>query len=159
MIGIVVFLHFGAFRLLSVLFRLWGVNTAPIMNAPLRNFTRGVLGCTLEHRVSIPIRRLALLPLARRIGLPAAAFIIFILSGLLHEAVISLPARAGLDCQLCISFCRRCVAIERSCLGRRQGLGKGMRGWLFVVMVTIGPLYWLFHPGVCAPGDRSFMNS
>jgi alginate O-acetyltransferase complex protein AlgI len=102
---------------------------------------------------------LALLPLARRIGLPAAAFIIFILSGLLHEAVISLPARAGFGLPTLYFVLQGVgVAIERSCLGRRQGLGNGMRGWLFVVMVTIGPLYWLFHPAFALRVIVPFMN-
>jgi hypothetical protein len=57
MIGIVVFLHFGAFRLLSVLFRLCGVNTGPIMNAPLRATSLAEFwGARWNTAFSIPIR-------------------------------------------------------------------------------------------------------
>ena len=38
------------------------------------------------------------------------------------------------------------VAGERTRQGRRLGLGRGWRGWLFTVLVTAGPAFWLFPP-------------
>jgi hypothetical protein len=38
------------------------------------------------------------------------------------------------------------VLFERSRIGRRVGLGRGVRGWLFTLACTAGPAFWLFHP-------------
>jgi hypothetical protein len=38
------------------------------------------------------------------------------------------------------------VSAERTRAGRRLGLGNGWRGWLFTVLFTAGPAYWLFPP-------------
>ncbi len=36
--------------------------------------------------------------------------------------------------------------LERSALGRRLGLQKGPTAWLFMLIVTAAPAFWLFHP-------------
>jgi hypothetical protein len=38
------------------------------------------------------------------------------------------------------------VKIERSQLGKRLRLRRGLRGWLFTALFTAGPAFWLFHP-------------
>jgi alginate O-acetyltransferase complex protein AlgI len=38
------------------------------------------------------------------------------------------------------------IAGERSSLGRRLGLGGGVRGWLYTVLVAAGPVAMLFPP-------------
>jgi alginate O-acetyltransferase complex protein AlgI len=84
------------------------------------------------------------------------------MSGLLHEVVISLPVRAGFGLPtLYFALPHVGVAIERSRVGRRWKLHQGFRGWLFVILFTAGPLYWLFHPafvrGVIVP-FLTFLN-
>jgi hypothetical protein len=37
------------------------------------------------------------------------------------------------------------VLFERSRRGRRLGLNRGARGWMFMFVFTAGPAYWLFH--------------
>ena len=36
--------------------------------------------------------------------------------------------------------------VERSRLGQALGLGKGLCGWVFVLVCTVGPAFWLFPP-------------
>ena len=47
------------------------------------------------------------------------------------------------------------IFLERSPLGTRLGLGKGVIGWAFTMLVLLGPLWLLFHPpfvrGVVVP--------
>ncbi len=148
MVGIVFFLHFGVVRLISNFCRSLGLNTQPIMNAPFRATSLAEFwGARWNRAFSIPARRLVLLPLARSFGLPAACLLVFLLSGLLHELVISLPVRAGFGLPTLYFVVQATgVAIERSHIGRRWGLARGIKGWMFMVVVTVGPLYWLFHP-------------
>ena len=91
--------------------------------------------------------QLAFRPLARRFGITGATMGVFLISGLVHEAVISLPARGGYGLPTAyFIFQGLAVLAERSSWGRRAGLGCGVRGWFFVVLLTAGPAFWLFHP-------------
>jgi hypothetical protein len=38
------------------------------------------------------------------------------------------------------------VSFERSRVGKRLGLRRGVRGWLYTALFTAGPAFWLFHP-------------
>lgn len=160
MLGIVVFLHFGVIRLLSLLLRQFGLSAAPIMNAPVRASSLAEFwGARWNTAFSIPARRMALLPLARRIGLPAAGWIVFLMSGLIHEVVISLPARAGFGLPTLYFVVQGAgVAIERSRAGRRWGIGAGHKGRLFMLFFTVGPLFWLFHPAFAVRVIVPFLN-
>jgi hypothetical protein len=133
--------------LLSVLCRSFGVNAEPIMTAPFRARSLAEFWSTRWNTAfSTPVRRLVLLPLARRIGLSGAGFLVFLISGLLHELVISLPARGGFGLPTLYFVLQGTgVAIERSPIGRGCGLRDGFKGRLFVILFTVGPLYWLFH--------------
>jgi hypothetical protein len=86
------------------------------------------------------------IPWARRIGARWAVLAVFFLSGLLHELVISVPARGGYGGPTAYFLIQAIgLTIERSRTGRQVGLGRGLRGWCFVALVTIGPVFWLFH--------------
>jgi predicted DCC family thiol-disulfide oxidoreductase YuxK len=148
MTGIVLFTHFGVIRLISVLCRHFGMNAEPIMNAPFRATSLAEFwGARWNTAFSIPARRLVLLPLGRWMGLPEAGFLVFVMSGLIHEVVISLPARGGFGLPTLYFVLQGAgVAIERSRVGRSWGLGKGIKGRLLAILFTVGPLYWLFHP-------------
>jgi alginate O-acetyltransferase complex protein AlgI len=161
MLGIALFMHFGAIRLVSILLRHSGINAEPIMNAPvLATSLVEFWGARWNSAFSIAARRLILLPLARRIGLPAAGFLVFLASGLLHEIVISLPARVGFGLpSFYFALQGAGVAIERSRIGRSRGLGKGLKGRLLVILFTTGPLYWLFHPAFTQRVIVPFLNA
>jgi alginate O-acetyltransferase complex protein AlgI len=72
---------------------------------------------------------------------------VFAASGLLHEAVISVPAGGGYGLPTAYFLLQGgAVLLERSSGGRRAGLGAGLRGRAFTAVLVAGPLFWLFHP-------------
>ena len=70
----------------------------------------------------------------------------FLLSGLVHETVISLPARGGWGGPTLYFVLQGLgAAFERSATGVCLGLGRGGRGRLWTLLVAAGALPLLFH--------------
>jgi Membrane bound O-acyl transferase family len=148
MVGIVFVLHFGIFHLLSNLWRELGFNARPLMRNPLRaSSVAGFWGGRWNTAFNDLMAPNVFAPLARRLGPGIAAVTVFLLSGLLHEIVISLPARGGFGLPT-LYFAIQALGLlaERSRWGRKLGLGRGLRGWLFTVFITAGAAPLLFHP-------------
>jgi len=148
MIGLILFLHFGVFDLLCLAWRRAGVNVQPIMRAPLRATS---LTDFWSRRWNTAFNTLAhqfiFKRLARRHGIIFATLGTFSISGLVHEAVISWPARGGYGLPTAYFAAQGIgVLVERSRFGRKLGLGGGFSGWLFTILITAGPAFWLFHP-------------
>jgi alginate O-acetyltransferase complex protein AlgI len=146
MAGTVLLLHFGLFALLSHLYRAAGVEARPLMDSPL---VAGSL-TGFWNRWNTGFNTLAqdflFRPLARRVGSPASTLAVFAVSGLVHDLVISLPARGGFGWPTAYFLLQGAgVLFERGGIGRRLGLRKGWRGRLFMMAVTLAPLPWLFH--------------
>jgi len=148
MIGIVLLLHFGLFHLVSLAWRTVGADAPPIMRAPLIATSLSVFwGRRWNLGFSVPARRLLLKPAAARFGRGAATLVVFLVSGLLHELVLSVPARAGYGLPTAYFLAQgAAILFERSALGRRLGLGGGWRGWCFAMLFAAGLAYWLFNP-------------
>lgn len=86
-------------------------------------------------------------PLYSRLGLPAATLLVFFVSGLIHELVISVPARGGYGLPTTYFVLQGLgVIFERSRGGRFLGFGRGVLGWAFTALITAGPVCFLFHP-------------
>ena len=84
---------------------------------------------------------------ASRLNLPAACLAAFLVSGLIHDLVISVPAGGGYGLPTAYFMVQGfAVLFEHSRTGRRMGLRGGWRGWVCTVIVTAGPAFWLFHP-------------
>ena len=142
------FLHFGLFHLLALRWQRAGVNAEPLMRAPLRATS---LADFWSERWNTAFNKLAhdlaFLSMARRTGVKAATVGVFLISGLVHEMVISVPARGGFGLPTAYFLLQALgVLAERSAWGRGAGLCRGWRGWLWTVAFTAGPAFWLFHP-------------
>jgi membrane bound O-acyltransferase family protein len=148
MLGLILLLHFGSFRILALTWQSFGVAAAPIMNAPLRSTS---LSEFWGQRWNLGFRQLAhgliFRPLYKRLRTQVAGFLVFVASGLLHDLVISVPARGGYGLPtLYFALQGIGVAVERSGIGKRFGLGHAARGWFFMAVITAAPAFWLFHP-------------
>jgi hypothetical protein len=148
MTGLIFVLHFGTFHLLSLIWRRLGVAAPPIMRNPLASTS---LAEFWGRRWNIAFHELAsrftYRPLRSIAGTIGATLLVFVISGLVHELVISVPARGGYGLPTAYFVVQGLgLAGERGRLGRRLGLGRGVRGWLFTALVAAGPAALLFPP-------------
>jgi alginate O-acetyltransferase complex protein AlgI len=148
MLGLILFLHFGLFEILALVWRSKGVRLRPVMNRPL---CAASLADFWGKRWNTAFNALAheffFVPLRFRWGSVWATLGTFFASGLIHEAVISVPARGGYGLPTSyFLFQGLAILFQRSQMGLRLGLGNGWRGKLFAVAVAAGPAFWLFHP-------------
>jgi Membrane bound O-acyl transferase family len=146
MAGLIFILHFGTFHLLSLAWRACGVAAAPIMRNPLASTS---LAEFWGRRWNVAFHELAsrftFRPLKSIVGAVGATLLVFVVSGLVHELVISVPARGGYGLPTMYFVVQGLgLAGERARWGRQLGLGHGARGWLFTALVTAGPAVWLF---------------
>ena len=148
LLGLVLLLHFGSFHLLALFWQACGIAAQPIMAKPILSKT---LSEFWGKRWNLGFRQLAydliFRPLHRRIGVSAAGLLVFLFSGVIHDLVISLPARGGYGLPTGYFVLQGLgVTMERSSVGRRLGLQHGFTGWVFMLVFTAGPAFWLFHP-------------
>ena len=148
MLGIILFLHFGTFDLIACAWRSAGIRAEPIMRQPLKS---GSLAEFWGNRWNLGFRKLShslvFRPLRKRFGLAAGTLGAFLASGLIHDLVISVPARAGYGLPTLYFLIQGWgVIAERSDTGKKIGLGHGIRGWLWMAFVAAAPLFILFHP-------------
>ena len=148
MVGATFILHFGSFHLLSLCWRRAGVDAMPVMRNPIGSTSIsefwGRRWNTAFHELA---SRFTFKPLRRLTGAPAASLLTFVVSGLIHELVITVPARGAYGLPTGYFVLQGLgVASERTRWGRRLGLGQGWRGWAFTVLVVAGPAFLLFPP-------------
>jgi hypothetical protein len=148
MVGLILLLHFGFFQIVALAWQAFGVKALPIMSAPLRSTS---LAEFWGKRWNLGFRQvsyeLIFRPLHRSLGTEGAGLLVFLVSGLIHDLVISLPARAGYGLPTAYFLLQGAgITIEHTTFGKRLGLGHGMKGWLFTVVFVAGPAFWLFHP-------------
>lgn len=161
MIGLILILHFGSFHLAALIWRSRGIKADPIMSAPLQSNS---LAEFWGKRWNLGFRQFAhelvFRPLHRVLGAGGAGFLVFAISGLIHDLVISVPARGGYGLPT-LYFLLQGVGVtaERSGVGSRLGLARGVRGWCFMALFLGAPVFWLFHPWFVARVILPFMQA
>jgi Membrane bound O-acyl transferase family len=146
--GLIFLLHFGTFHLIALFWQAMGVAAEPIMSKPILSKT---LSEFWGKRWNLGFRQLAydlvFQPLHRKTGVAAASLLVFLASGLIHDLVISFPARGGYGLPTAYFVLQGLgVTLERSALGWQLSLQKGLPSWILMLIVTAGPAFWLFHP-------------
>jgi alginate O-acetyltransferase complex protein AlgI len=144
MLGMVVLLHFGLFELIALAWRRVGVAVEPIMRRPSRTTS---LADFWGRRWNLGFRdvadQLLFRPLRRRIGPTLAMLLTFAVSGLIHDLVISVPARGGFGLPTLYFLIQgAAIAIERSHGGGRVP-DPLRRVWMCVALAA--PIGLLFH--------------
>ena len=130
--------HFGAFDLVAGLWRQAGADVSPLFRAPLRSTSLGEFwsrrwNLAFSEMTSLAVYR----PLAESAGRKTALVSSFLFSGLLHEAAISLPVRAGFGGPLLYFAIHGVLTqIERE---------RGPFGRAATLLAVVLPLPLLFH--------------
>src|SRR5206468_11479577 len=144
MIGMILALHFGMFALLAIAWRAYGVDVRPSMDAPLNSTS---LGEFWGRRWNGAFNQLAFenifRPVARSTGPILGTIVAFLASGLIHELVISLPARTGYGLPTAYFLLQGCGVIIQHRVPR---IRHGMAGQFFTAFIVAVPAFWLFHP-------------
>ena len=146
--GIVLLLHFGLFQLLSLAWRNAGVDAAPLMRAPLRSKSVGEFwGSRWNTAFRCLANGFVFRAVRSKVGLRTSTMIVFGVSGLIHELVISVPARGGYGLPTAYFLIQgAAILLEHTRFGAKVGAGRGRTGWWFTVLLTAGPACLLFHP-------------
>lgn len=147
MTGVVSILHFGLAHLLSLVWRSNGYSARPIMEKPaLARSLSDFWGRRWNLAFRDVMHGFVFRPLAPIVGGVWGTVAVFVVSGVIHDAVISYTAGGGWGLPT-LYFLIQAAAlfVERSRIGRRMGLGRGVMGWLFGVAVVVGPAGLLFH--------------
>ena len=159
--GLIFLLHFGSFHLIALFWQTVGIAAVPIMSKPIlsRNLSE-----FWGKRWNLGFRQLAheliFRPLYKRTGVATAGMLVFAASGVIHDLVISLPARGGYGLPTGYFLIQGLgVTLERSALGRRLGLQQGATAWIFMAAVTAAPAFWLFHPAFVLRVILPFMHA
>jgi alginate O-acetyltransferase complex protein AlgI len=147
MYGVVSFVHFGLSQVLSIGWRAAGISAQHIMHRPL--FAKS-LSDFWGRRWNLAFRdvahRFVFQPAATRFGSIWATTTVFLVSGVIHDVVISVPAGGGFGLPtLYFVIQGAALLFERSRTGKHMGLGSGVIGRLFAAMIVIGPAGLLFH--------------
>ncbi len=146
--GMLFTLHFGLFDLLSCAWRESGIDAHPIMNKPL--LSRNIVEFW-GRRWNLAFRDVAhaavFRPLAHPWGHRPAVAGVFLFSGLLHEAAISVPAHGGYGLPT-LYFLGQLIAVLMNVSPRRNRRAPGhlWRRRILTIGIVVVPSPILFHP-------------
>jgi hypothetical protein len=145
--GVLVFLHFGLFHLLALAWRRSGVGVEPIMRSPLLATS---LAEFWGQRWNRAYRRVSFdfffRPAVSRMGVVTGTLMAFFASGIIHDLVISVPARAGYGGPTAYFVIQGLgLLLERTAAWRRLTSRFPVCGWFYTLVFLIGPVGLLFH--------------
>jgi len=161
LVGLGLFLHFGLFHLLALAWRERGVAVSPIMDAPLRSTSLAEFWGRRWNRAYRQVSFDCIFrPCVERLGATAGVVAAFLISGLIHDLVISVPARGGYGGPTTY-FLLHGVGLlgERTAPARRFLRGSRVRGWCYTALFVIGPIGLLFHQPFLANVVISFLKA
>jgi predicted DCC family thiol-disulfide oxidoreductase YuxK len=147
MAALIFMLHFGLLRLLALAWQHLGINVHPVMRAPaLATGLSDFWGARWNTAFRDLAHRAIFAPMQKRAGIRAATFAVFAASGLVHDLVISVPARAGYGLPTLYFLIQALgVTAERSALGKRLGLQRRIAARVYTCIFVLGPAALLFH--------------
>jgi alginate O-acetyltransferase complex protein AlgI len=146
--GLLLLLHFGTCELLSLVWKSRGIDAEPLMRRP---FQATSLADFWGRHWNSAYRRVSydfiFRPLAARMGASRATLSAFFVSGLLHELVISIPARGGYGGPT-LYFLAQFLGLlwERTPTMRTRLARQPLAGWFYTAAFLIGPVGLLFPP-------------
>ncbi len=148
MTGLIFLLHFGLFKLLACFWRQNGICAQPLMRMPLAAKSVSDFWSkrwnSAFHDLSFG---LLFSGFRKRCGVGAATMLTFIVSGLIHDLVISVPTGAGYGLPTAyFTFQGAGMLFEHSHAGVHLGPRGNWRGRLFAWAVIAGPVFALFPP-------------
>lgn len=143
MIGLIFLLHFGCFHLLALFWQCMGIPVVPIMQNPIAATTlTDFWGRRWNRAFCDLVYPLLFHPLARRLNPHTALWITYLISGLAHELVISVPAGGGYGLPT-FYFLLQPFGIV---MEKKFPLKHPITGWLRTHAFTVAPAVILFHP-------------
>lgn len=159
MVGMILLLHFGLFDLLAAAWQRAGVRAERIMRSPLSARSLGDFwGGRWNRAFRDLVYRWIFASLHRRVGAAWAMLAVFAASGVVHELLISWPARAGYGLPTLYFLLQWLgVSVEKSRWGRR--VLRGGAGRKFAIAVAALPLPILFHPPFVLRAIVPFLNA
>ena len=161
MVGIIFALHFGSFDLVARFWQGRGIDAPPLMRAPI---LAGSLGEFWGRRWNSGFRDLVFglwfVRLRQRFGARGATMTLFLASGVIHDLVISVPARGGYGLPTAYFALQGAGLLAEHARNTPLARWRGRwQGRLWTWLVVAGPAFWLFHPpfvrGVILPFMRT----
>jgi len=148
MAGFLLILHFGVFKVLALYWRSRGIPVDPIMNSPYRAESVAEFWGKRWNRAFRDLAWSTLVrPLRGIIGATGSLLVVFAVSGLIHELVVSYPARGGYGGPSVYFLIQGFGSmIQRTRTLKALGMHKGFKGWIFTMICVLAPAFWLFHP-------------
>jgi len=142
MTGFIFMMHFGGFHLIAAFWMRMGRAAEPLMKCPiaavsLADFWGRRWNTAFRDAMNLLVFR----PVAGRWNARVAQWLVFLLSGLLHEMVVSLPAGGGWGGPT-LYFLLQAFGIE---LGRRLHVPRGIASRLWALAFLLTPVGLLFH--------------
>jgi hypothetical protein len=147
MVGVVLVLHFGLFQLLALFWQANGVMAMPVMHNPLcaRSLAE-FWGHRWNTAFNEIVFRFIYRPIRRRLSVAGSVFIVFVASGLIHDLVISGPARGGYGGPTLYFVVQGLgLLLERKWFRRPSRMTSPGCGWIYTAIFTLGPVPFLFH--------------
>jgi alginate O-acetyltransferase complex protein AlgI len=142
MIGTMFALHFGLFDLLAWIWNARGVAVEPIMQRPFASDSLTEFWSRWNRGFRDIASVLIFRPLRKHIGVSRAMLATFLFSGVVHDLVISVPARAGFGLPTLYFMLQGFgILIDRS-IPARYALARR----LLLYVTAAAPIGLLFHP-------------